>query len=537
MVVHGSKGVNWKVFGHILISWLISPIIAGILSLILFNIVRKCLSSAKDPANAVLKWLPITCAITVMVNVFSILMYGPRINLSLIYILLLTCILGLVVNLLVWFLMVPHLKVTIQHLGIEYNNGGVVNQIFMIDDDTDQSTRLLTYSEDTNSTESREQNANFMVDEVSSLNFNKQNTKVLEASSNLNTVDNIADRTMNNLAVQVFLPAYEESKLMTQLTHPENLSQSSTFYCVKHYADQQLPSSIVRNEFSPIHQPILKPSSMTPRDNVKLDTKLSKSRWEKIKSFQTFKCFFRRSLSRSMTANTSARRSSPQQVGSYKSDETDISISSYISDDSFIDKFDEFNRKASSSSTAPTIKKRRVTIKDSPSVARIFSVLQIMSSLFGSFTHGFNDVSNAIAPLVAVWMLWVTEQNLMGAKTPIWILLYGGTCISIGIWLCGDRTIKTIGRDITSITPSSGFVIELCSAVAVLIASNMGLPVSSTHCKVGSVVCVGRMNGKDAVNWNLVRNIAIAWIATFPVTAVISASVMVILRKVILLRQ
>lgn len=74
--------------------------------------------------------------------------------------------------------------------------------------------------------------------------------------------------------------------------------------------------------------------------------------------------------------------------------------------------------------------------------------------------------------------------------------------------------------------PTSGVCIELGSAVTVLIASNLGIPISTTHCKVGSVVCVGRLRSKSNVNWKLFINIVIAWIVTLPVSAGLSALIM-----------
>lgn len=71
----------------------------------------------------------------------------------------------------------------------------------------------------------------------------------------------------------------------------------------------------------------------------------------------------------------------------------------------------------------------------------------------------------------------------------------------------------------------SGFSIEIGSALTVLIASNIGIPISSTHCKVGSVVCVGRVRSKDNVDWKLFVNIIIAWVVTLPAAGLVSAGV------------
>lgn len=74
---------------------------------------------------------------------------------------------------------------------------------------------------------------------------------------------------------------------------------------------------------------------------------------------------------------------------------------------------------------------------------------------------------------------------------PTWLLLYGGVGISVGLWSWGRKVIQTVGSDLTLITPSSGVCIELGAATTALIASKIGIPVSTTHCLVGSVVLVG----------------------------------------------
>uniref|UniRef100_A0A8C7WXS5 Phosphate transporter n=1 Tax=Oryzias sinensis TaxID=183150 RepID=A0A8C7WXS5_9TELE len=115
---------------------------------------------------------------------------------------------------------------------------------------------------------------------------------------------------------------------------------------------------------------------------------------------------------------------------------------------------------------------------------------------------------------------------MQDAATPIWLLFYGGVGICAGLWVWGRRVIQTMGKDLTPITPSSGFTIELASALTVVLASNIGIPVSTTHCKVGSVVAVGWIRSKKAVDWHLFRNIFLAWFVTVPVAGLFSAAVM-----------
>ncbi|VDO05970.1 unnamed protein product [Rodentolepis nana] len=170
-------------------------------------------------------------------------------------------------------------------------------------------------------------------------------------------------------------------------------------------------------------------------------------------------------------------------------------------------------------------------LRDRPEEAKVFSFAQILTAMFGSFAHGGNDVSNAIGPLIGLWILVTTGEIASNVSTPLWILVYGGVGITTGLWIWGRRVIETIGEDLATITPSSGVAIEIGSALTVLIASKFGLPISTTHCKVGSVVCVGRFRSRENVNWRLFVNILLAWVITLPIAGGISALIMWLLTR------
>nr|XP_002125242.1 sodium-dependent phosphate transporter 1-A-like [Ciona intestinalis] len=173
-------------------------------------------------------------------------------------------------------------------------------------------------------------------------------------------------------------------------------------------------------------------------------------------------------------------------------------------------------------------------VDDGPAVRELFSSLQVLTACFASFAHGGNDVSNAIGPLIALWIVFWSGEVVQKAFTPWYLLMYGGFGICIGLWLLGRRVIETIGSNLTKVTPSRGFCIELMTALTVLVASNVGLPVSTTHCKVGSVVSIGWFRSRSAVDWSLVGNIAVAWFVTVPVSGLLSAGVMWVLMQVAL---
>ncbi|CRK97223.1 CLUMA_CG010620, isoform A [Clunio marinus] len=165
---------------------------------------------------------------------------------------------------------------------------------------------------------------------------------------------------------------------------------------------------------------------------------------------------------------------------------------------------------------------------DEENVNKLFHFLQTLTAVFSSFAHGGNDVSNAIGPLIAIWLIYTEGSVLQKSESPILLLLYGGFGMCLGLWLLGTRVNDTIGKNITKITPTTGFTVESSAASTVLLASKLGIPISSTHCIVGSVAFVGWMNAKlDAenkekkVDWLLFRSIIFAWLITLPAAGAI----------------
>lgn len=152
----------------------------------------------------------------------------------------------------------------------------------------------------------------------------------------------------------------------------------------------------------------------------------------------------------------------------------------------------------------------------------IFKYLQMITAFYVAFAHGSNDVANAVGPLAAVVSILNEGSVAMEVDMPLWILGLGGGCIVFGLLIWGARVMATVGEKITEITPSRGFSAEFGTATVVLICSKMGLPISTTHTLVGSVIGVGMARGLPTLNLDIIKKIFISWIATIPFTAVIS---------------
>jgi phosphate/sulfate permease len=174
--------------------------------------------------------------------------------------------------------------------------------------------------------------------------------------------------------------------------------------------------------------------------------------------------------------------------------------------------------------------------------------------LISSFTpQNSNDVANAIAPFAAMYAIYTTNEVVQNAPVPWWILLLGAFGIVVGLatygkslsieirpsdlsfssFLCnciGYRVIETIGTSLTKITPSRGFSSEISTAITVVLASRLSIPVSTTHCQVGAVCGVGLLDGHSAIQWNIFMKILLSWVVTLPFAGVVSAALYLMLR-------
>ena len=125
------------------------------------------------------------------------------------------------------------------------------------------------------------------------------------------------------------------------------------------------------------------------------------------------------------------------------------------------------------------------------SINLLFTIPLIFAAALLSFAHGANDVANAVGPLAAVYDALTTHGVSTKAAIPLWVMVVGGLGISIGLALFGPRLIKTVGTEITELDQMRAFSIMMAASITVVIASQLGLPVSSTHIAVGAIFGVG----------------------------------------------
>jgi len=156
-------------------------------------------------------------------------------------------------------------------------------------------------------------------------------------------------------------------------------------------------------------------------------------------------------------------------------------------------------------------------------VERMFGILQIASAGAVAFAHGSNDVANSIGPLAAVLHIADTGRVEAAAPVPAWVLGVGGAGIVAGLAMWGYRVIRTIGTRITELTPTRGYAAEFAAAATIVLASRLGIPVSTTHTLVGAVLGVGLARGMAALDLRVVGTIVLSWVVTIPAGAALAA--------------
>ncbi len=177
--------------------------------------------------------------------------------------------------------------------------------------------------------------------------------------------------------------------------------------------------------------------------------------------------------------------------------------------------------------------KKQANINEVQLIEDMFSGLAIISAATMAFAHGANDVANAIGPVAAIISV-LGKQSIhtseQASVIPFWLLQLGAAGVVLGLVTYGYRIMETVGSKITQLTPSRGFAAQLTTSVIIIVASALGMPVSTTQIMVGSILGIGLAKGLMAINLGTVRSIFVSWSITIPAGAILSGVYFFILK-------
>eukprot|EP00933_Yihiella_yeosuensis_P024562 TRINITY_DN19047_c0_g1_i1.p1 TRINITY_DN19047_c0_g1~~TRINITY_DN19047_c0_g1_i1.p1 ORF type:complete len:580 (+),score=82.71 TRINITY_DN19047_c0_g1_i1:64-1803(+) len=156
---------------------------------------------------------------------------------------------------------------------------------------------------------------------------------------------------------------------------------------------------------------------------------------------------------------------------------------------------------------------------------KVFQSLLVFTAVIESFAHGANDTANATGPFGAIWNTYNEGVYACdNTETPWYIMAIAGFFVCLGMNIMGYRVIKTVGEDLTNIDFHIGYCVEFAATFSVMVATLFGMPVSTTHCKIGALVFVGGLaSGWRNVAWGMFGKIALSWAVTLPLSGGVSA--------------
>jgi PiT family inorganic phosphate transporter len=149
-----------------------------------------------------------------------------------------------------------------------------------------------------------------------------------------------------------------------------------------------------------------------------------------------------------------------------------------------------------------------------------FRRLQLVSAAYMAFSHGSNDAQKTMGVMT---LALVTAGVIPEFKVPLWVIFTAAAAISLGTAAGGWRIIKTMGTRVVKLDPVHGFAAETTAATIIFGASQLGMPVSTTHVISSAIMGTGASDRFNAVRWGVARNIGIAWVLTIPASAIVAA--------------
>jgi sodium-dependent phosphate transporter len=160
-----------------------------------------------------------------------------------------------------------------------------------------------------------------------------------------------------------------------------------------------------------------------------------------------------------------------------------------------------------------------------PRVELAFSYLQVFSACCVIFAHGAGEVGYMAGPLTTIWDIYQYGYVSKNIKPPVWVLLIGAFGLVFGLATYGYNVTRAMGVKLAKITPTRGFAAELATAAIIMIASQYGLPTSSSQCITGGIVGVGLMDGVKGVNWMIFARQFASWVATLFCVGLFTAAI------------
>lgn len=158
-----------------------------------------------------------------------------------------------------------------------------------------------------------------------------------------------------------------------------------------------------------------------------------------------------------------------------------------------------------------------------------FRRLQLVSAAFMAFSHGSNDAQKTMGIMT---LALVTAGILPAFKVPIWVILIAAAAMSFGTMAGGWRIIKTMGQRVVKLDPVHGFAAETAAATVIMVASHLGMPVSTTHVISGAIMGSGASNRLTAVRWGIAGSIVWAWVLTIPASALVAGIAWIVIHAV-----
>ena len=508
----GSNSILWDKVGMVIASWVLSPVLAGILSLFFYTIIKKYVFTSNNPVNNTIKIFPILTFFTFLINGFFIFYKGtPQLKLDKLdlWVSIVTALsLAVVTSYLSWHFYIPYAKKKmLENRAKRENNNALENNNTNINTEENNNTNINTEENNNTNNNALEYNIDNPIQTIKE-HYNSDNILILNNNDNLNTdtsTDDTNNDNSNNSNNSNNLNNLNKSDELSRTSSYKNLSLRETNLDTLETTIREVVVKVDDNNITNSNNNTINSDNTSNTDDTD-DTDDSLEHSNQLICFKNNKKKLQKQKSYKINNITD-----DIYLPSLNIAENVNRLKSYISKLSIKEKAEKIE----------LLHKNAITID--PDAEFLCSSLQVITACFSSFAHGANDVANSIAPFATVYSIYETESVSKKMDVPIWILFIGGFGIVIGLATWGYKIIDRIGQELTKVTPSRGFIIELSAALTTLIASRAELPVSTTHCQIGSVIGCGLGDNKNNVEWKLFKEIIYSWIITLPATGFLAA--------------